>query len=725
MATYRQDITQNVEPAAANWQTAARAIELEGKSIQTAIAGATNLAGMALDIKDASTKADLREELQVEATGFENSMTELKKADTQNKVMFEQSKASLPSMAEEFRASAILAGADPEQARTESTIFGQKQENALVSQFRAEQQRIVAAREAMPEQYHQFMSRSEAKLKEAIRANPSLANSFRQVAQEVTGKANLDLYSVNRLYEDVNFIQRQQEENAKAQAQLIEKQRTAYVNDRKGGGVSETQAMAEFNSFDDNTRLQLANLSAEKANASANADNALKLGGAKIGNFVTFKIAESNAQLLESSGKLIATLARDFGVTKAQIVSNTIPEHVRKNPKFMDAMGQAQAATIALIEQQYADASAKLRTQMTSEIADPAATSNALKDLETWRTGQLKFYGQDSSSLLLAVADNDDPVKTAQQRLSLINTLTQTLALPPGVVQELLTSDDKTYATTKARYPKAVKQLDYIRQLSSAAMRGVSTSEFNALMFKANDYLNNNVETVPISMTESSAAFVNVQSGIAKLSSSVLTDAPITTDDLYSVVTSAMSQPANAEEYFKKVTTMSQALSKVSESEKAELSERVAFKSRDFVYGEQGYGNKAKTMYTQLQAQDPPPYASGRNIVFASTNGLGKLRVTTTVVPQPNLTPSQQAVLKDRIRADVSDRKINSALSHVDSILRIEANITGKPIEQLRVEFMNTFNKEGMPSANAVATTMGAVANEATASGDTDEWWNK
>jgi hypothetical protein len=679
-----------------------------GQAVVTALKGVSSLAELGGEIYTNQKTSALKQDLQSELDTFGNEMTVLKEADVQNKVMFEQSRASIPSMAEEFRASAILAGADPEQAKSQSTIFGQTQENTLVTQFRQEQARIVAAREAMPERYREFMGRSEAKLKEYIAKNPAMANTFRQVATEVTGKAHLDLYSVQRLYEDVNYIEKQQEANEKAQAAALQQQRTAYVNDRKSGGVSETQAMAEFNSFDEKTRLELANISAEKANAKQGADNALKLGGAEISNYVTFKIAESNSTLLEQQGKLFAKLS-ELGITKAQIVSGTVPEHTKSDPKYMQAMSEAQAGVLSVVESMYAQGLKDLTNQMQSLVADPTATRQARQDWDTWYKDQINLYGKDASSLLFAFAGNEDPTKVAQQRLTLINTLSQTLQLPSEIVQKLLTSDQKSFDTTKAQYPKAVAQLEYLRRLSSAAMRGVSSSDWTVLMRQAETYLSNGVENVPANEVESTAAFINIQQGLNVLGSAVRTNSPISQNDVYKVVTSSMATPANAEEFFKSVVTTSQALGKLEPEERQLLNERVTNKSRDYVYGEQGFGNRAKNEYTQLSRQDPPPYSKERRVIFKDTKGLSPLQVDTVVIPQDNLTPSQRAVLQDRIRADISAKKVNRVLSQVDSVLRIEANVTGRPITELRTEFMKTFMQEGMPSENLVSKTVGAI----------------
>jgi hypothetical protein len=373
---------------------------------------------------------------------------------------------------------------------------------------------------------------------------------------------------------------------------------------------------------------------------------------------------------------------------------------------------------------------------MKNSVADPTATRQARQDWDTWYKDQTKMYGADASSLLLAFAGNDDPTKVAQQRLTLINTLSQTLQLPPDVVGKLLTSDQKTFDSTRAQYPKAVAQLDYLRRLSSAAMRGVSSTEWIGLMRQSEVYLNNGVENVPANEVESTAAFINVQQGLSALGSAVRTNAPIAQEDVYKVVTSSMATPANSDEFFKSPVTVSQALGKLEPADRQLLNDRVTNKSRDYVYGEQGFGNRAKNEYDKLSRQDPLPNTKARNLVFKDNNGLNALRVDSVIVPQDNLTPSQRAVLQDRIRADVTPNKINKVLSQIDSVFRIEAVITGKSINELRANFIQTFMKDGMPSENITANTMNAISSVATTPTTTnetttsatptqqvDEWW--
>ena len=85
-----------------------------------------------------------------------------------------------------------------------------------------------------------------------------------------------------------------------------------------------------------------------------------------------------------------------------------------------------------------------------------------------------------------------------------------------------------------------------------------------------------------------------------------------------------------------------------------------------------------------------------------------------TILPKDGATPQEQARLRDYTKADIKPTLINSQLAHVDNVLRIQSQITKEPIEKLRKQFMETFNKEGMPSDNATKAFATAAAQPAT-----------
>jgi hypothetical protein len=719
MATYQANITRNIEPAMADPSAAIQAIKSTGQAVAGAI---ETVGGTIWDAYKGGQAASLSEDLKQSVSGFQAELDAVKQSDIDAKAALERGKADLPKQVDEFRAGAILSGADPEEAKVQATLFGQKQESDVLARFRAEQQRVTTARDSMPERYKEFMVRSEKILKQYISEMPGMANNFRQIAAEVTGKQNLDLYSVSRLYEDVNFIEKQAEAAAKNAAAMREAQRKAYVEDRKAGGVSETRANQEYNTFDDDTRLRLADLAVATKSAGAAAEQALKTGGSQLQNYVTLTTAKFESRTLEQQGVVYSKLA-ELGVSKAQIAANTIPDNIRTSPQFQKVIAESQAGILSLLETEYTDANTKLQTAISNGVVDPAMARQARSDLESWYQNSRKYYTTEATAPLLALMSSDDYTKTAQQRLTLVRTIGETLQIPPNVVQELLVSDEKTFSTTVARYPKAVAQLQYLRKLSSAAMRGVPEQEWITLSKEVDTYLQDNVTSVPKTVSQSAAALINFKQVQDKLTNKLLKNEVITQDDVFSMVTSGMSIAANADLFFKAPTTVTNAMSKVPTEEMSALKERTTYQGQLFVYGQNGYGNIAKTEFNNLKSQNPPPNSKGRDIKFVDDRGTSQLRVQTTVLPKDGATAQEQARLKDYIRADIKPTKLNSQLAQVDNVLRIQSQITKEPIEKLRKQFIETFNKEGMVSdsftasfANAASTAVQTTTTPATQS---------
>jgi len=711
MATYQANITKSIEPAMADPSAAIQSIKSTGQAITGAI---ESVGGTIWDAYKGKQKAGLSEELQQSVSGFQAELDAVKTSDIAAKAEYERGKSSVPKQIDEFRASAILSGSDPEEARVQATLFGQKQESDVISRFRAEQQRVMTARDSMPERYKEFMVRSEKILKQYISEMPGMANNFRQVAAEVTGKQNLDLYSVARLYEDVNFIEKQTEAAQKQAAVMKAEQRKAYVEDRKAGGVSETRAAQEYNMFDDDTRLQLADLALASKNAGTAADTALKTGGAQLQNYVTLTTSKFESTMLQQQGVVYSKLA-ELGVTKAQIASNTIPDAIKNNPQFQKVISESQAGILTLLETQYTDATLKLQTSLTSGIVDPTAARQAKSDLESWYQNSRKYYTTEATAPLLALMSRDDYTKTAQQRLTLVRTIGETLQIPPNVVQELLVSDEKTFSTTVARYPKAISQLQYLRKLSSAAMRGVPEQEWIKLSKDVDTYLQDNVTAIPKTVPQSAAALLNIKQVQDKLTTKLLNNEAVTQDDVFSLVTSGMSTPANSDVFFKSPSTVANAMAKVPVEEMSALVERTTYQGEKFVYGEDGFGNPAKKEFDRFKLQDPPPNSKGRTVTFMDVNGTSQLRVQTTVLPKDGATKQELARLQDYTKADIKPTTLNSQLAQVDSVLRIQSQITKQPIEKLRKQFIDTFNKEGLVSVNFTSAFAKEVASPAPA----------
>lgn len=175
MATYRADVTQTVNPAEADWRTAARAIEMQGQEISTAIKGATELFGMKKDYDVQSTMRDLElkaEEFTNSNLLAENSAPELKRLSGQRNALetaaFEQTDGTSNNVA--------LKNLDKRLTQLKEAVNG-----------------------GMPVQ--NFLTYVNSETKKLIAKYPGLSSEIRQRASAVTGVAGADRFYINQYVE--------------------------------------------------------------------------------------------------------------------------------------------------------------------------------------------------------------------------------------------------------------------------------------------------------------------------------------------------------------------------------------------------------------------------------------------------------------------------------------------------------------------------------------------
>ena len=184
---YRVNITENIEPAMANFNTLAKISEAQVAQVRSETALAETFSKVGADIFSGVAKAygtqqaekkvkALGEDISTGVDDLRSQMDEIIAMDTSNKTKAELERAQMVGNEAEISAGAILAGADPVIANQVANVFTTENENKFISNFREEQQRIMLARDAMPQRQHEMMLRSEALLKKAIAETPELAN---------------------------------------------------------------------------------------------------------------------------------------------------------------------------------------------------------------------------------------------------------------------------------------------------------------------------------------------------------------------------------------------------------------------------------------------------------------------------------------------------------------------------------------------------------------------
>jgi hypothetical protein len=697
MATYRQDITRSIEPAAANPRLLTEAARLKAEGTVGAIKA---VAGTVFDAYAGAKQAGLEADLKNEVNALQGEMDAVKRADIASKAEYEVAMAEVPSSVDEFRNAFIIGGEDPEAVRSAATVFGKKKENEIVARFRAEQQKVMAARDAVPERYNEFMNRSEKILKQYIASNPLLANSLRKVSEEVTGKSNLELYSVNKLYEDVNFIEKQKEARAKAAQQAQQVLMSAYVEDRAKSGVSKTQAMAEFEAVTPEQRLELANASVQTARSKEEAKAALEAGGNQILNFATITVGDFSNALISKNSHVYARLMTEFKLSRADIAAGNIPDSVKNSPQYKTFLADAGTQVLQLLDAQYSTAVEQLNAKAKQTPADAEKVKTAKSLLDSWYKEQYDFYTKNPTSWLTALATKDDRESTVQKRLTMVDTLVRGLGIPADVVAQLgMTGDKAQYDIAVKRYPRAAAIIQLANTMREKALAGVGNDEWAKLLTQISTYQVNPVAPPPTTPNERLASLsVNQQ-----LHESLQKDAiaGVTTaasaDAVTKYVLSSFHDPANTEQVLAKgMTVISRTMSLLSPEDKASVIKNITEGANAMIYSENiGHGDKAKKAYLDFVSNAETFTTKGRTFTtnFVDETGNSPLKLVSkreVTAPAPVGRPAPRTNFIDAALSDPT--RTNNTLAAIDDMLRVQSMATGIPIQQLRQDFIKNFN---------------------------------
>ena len=727
---YRTDITQSIEPAMANPNTLAKINEAQVAQVRSETAMAETFSRVGADIFSGVTKAynTQQAEKKVKALGTEISvgvddlksqMEDIISADTSNKTKAELERAQMVGNEDEIRAGAILAGADPDIAKQVANVFTTENENKFIANFRDEQQRIMLARDAMPQRQHEMMLRSEALLKKAIAETPELAANFRQVAQQVTGKERVDLYSVNKLYEDINFIERQKQEAGKAAQKQDEIMRSAYIKDRTTGpkGISETQANLEWQQKTPKDKFDLANASVAYAQSAKDAEEALKAGGEALTNLTTLSKAKFENELLGANAHILSQL-KLLGVSPQQIASGQIPPAIANSPEYIKLVDEGGSRILSLLDLEYTTMNNNLIARMTTVPADAAKARQAQEDLKKWYDDTKKYYAENKTSWLVATTTNPDSMATLQKRLNVVNSLVQSLGLPPDVIAALgMTGDKQAYNDARARYPKTAKSLDHFNMLRDKAMQGVPDAEWMQLMKDIDSFNGEKQGAAPTTATEAVASCVTYEQ-CNTITRNAATDKNIQIADPVAHVNKqialAFADPANAERLLKGgIPALTEFInSRIQPADKANIGNLINMNAERNVYGALGHGDKAKASFTEALGYYDRYKDIGITLAFKDVSGANALLVAPTR-PIPNVPDNKLSVLQDwqRVgsRLPASIGQLQQRLSAVDDILKLQSTLTGTSIFELRKKFIQTFTSQGSVSEAYTAQTKGEV----------------
>jgi len=693
--------------------SATQAIKLQGAATAEAL---KFLGSTAFDVFAGYQAEGFKQEQKAVISDLQASMDVIKQGDITNKAQLEQGMSRLSAEQESYRASAILANADPEEARKSATIFAQQKEAPVLSRYREEQQRLATLREQMPEKEKEADLRSEALLKSYMARYPGFANTFRSISQEVTGKKNLEMYSVQQLYKDIDFIEKQKESAAKAAVKAQEESQKAFVKDATTGGrMSETQALELYGTLPPAQRLKIANGQVAIDRLGKDAEEELKKGGTGLQNFVTGRISTYRERSVQASAAAFSQL-KSLGITEEQMIGGTIPPEKRYDPTVKAALEKATQNQLNLLDAEFTSTQAELRKQMAKPV-DASMARQAEADLVSWYNAAKDDLIKNGIGKSLSALSSNEDEKTMASRLSIVNTLQQTLNINPDVAQQF--ANPATMEQAKKSYPAWAIGLDHLEKMRRAALRGVPTSDWLELQ-KQYGSINPSNPEVPKTAGAIAASVINYKDvgyNLEDASQGLGTDAASSV--IPNFINSAVSNPDSIKDALTKYpTALAESIRKLPPSEKETVIKQVQQISNNYLYGSIGHGDAAKKAYdifkTSISGREKVPFSTGTPVLtFSDPSGTQGLSIVVSVTPDPEIvgSPMKMGEFQRNVSKFTKPSNVNATLQAVDNTIRLRAIATGESVVALRKEFMTTFMKEGLPSANSTALIIPVTAS--------------
>lgn len=670
--------------ASADPSSAARAIQMQGNATSAAIGA---VGGTLFDVWKGYQEEGVRQDQQMMFDELKGDFDALKNAEIANNAALEQS------------------GKTP----------------AAVEAFKKEQERIGAALSQMPERAAEWRMRSSKALREAIAKNPGLANSFRQVTQEVTGLKDLDTYSVTNLYDEIDAVAKRQQAVAKAQAQAEEEARKAFVKD-VGGVMSETEANNAYAKMTPDQRLQVASDAFKTGQRKKAFDESLKSGGQAIENGIVDFIAAAstgNVALMNA----VRTEMRDAGIDEGSLITGKLTQADLENPKAAPLLAKAAGIHRDYVEKSFSEGMQKIQAALRNGTVDSQAARNAMKDLQGWydqTTEQMNKHGAVPLLAAMAGADESDPQKTLDTRLRSINLMMDSFRIPPEVAADFMRADPNKQGQMRTQYPQLAQAFDTIGNLRRAAMTGVSNKDWIAMIQKASELESKATVDIPRDRMSQAATALKTEGAVVEMTKDAVVG-KVNPEATLKALSGAFAMRDNGVKLLKESSSAIQRqMSLIPESEKGAFLQQLRGAYDTAVFGAMGHGDAA---FMRLEEYKKNPSLRQVNLAgmqvstsvdFADKTGATPLAMK-TYASAPKGASEGVKFAADRFNAGANvPSDVNAALASVDTAIRVLAFTTGQDVRELRKEFITAIGK-GRPSETYVAGAVEAVKEAAKA----------
>ncbi|CAB4139477.1 hypothetical protein UFOVP336_49 [uncultured Caudovirales phage] len=559
---------------------------------------------------------------------------------------------------------------------------------AAVKAFRDEQERLGQAVLQMPERASEWRMRSSKALREAIAKTPGMANTFRQVAQEITGIKDLDMYSVTNLYDEIDLVAKRQQQAQAAQQKAYEKGLEFFMKDTSGIGLmSNTQAAAAYAAMTDEQRLQIANGAFLTERAKKQNEELLKAGGEAIQNTITTIVADASLGNISLMNAQRVKL-KEAGIDEAALVTGALTQEQRQNPRIRETLDSMATIHREHLDKRYKEALTAING---NQNIDATERRKATEYVQSWYKNSMENLQKHGVMGLLGAmvtSQEGDPYKTMQARLSIINSMRDALNLPQEVLTSLNAADEKMRGMARSSMePQKLAAFDHVESLARSARSGVTDKQWWELVNKTNQ--NNASPTLEAPKTEVERTSFILVSEAANIE---MRDANLAGTSNVPATLKAISAGFGMTERGEVLLTkfpgvLQQQVSLVPVSEREAFKDQVIRNFKNIVLREDGPASRA---WENARAENEALTLRASKLVMLDPSGATPLKMG--------------AVHKDtKPMSDYSGvsltgpKTVNNFLTAVDTAIRVRAMVTNTDVRVLRKEFIDIFTK-GKPS---------------------------
>lgn len=592
------------------------------------------------------------------------------------------------ALAEEFEIAGQTLKAEGTAIKSMDFLNDGPPEESAVAAFKDRQKAYLEAAKQFPGKFKEMKQRSGALLKEYIAKYPGLADEFRKTSADITGIGRLDLENIRELYNDVEWLQKKQADEAAASEKQLAEFKKAFVDtyerDNPGDRLTGLRLAEQITVNEMNAYTQRVS---KAMKAKAEFDEGLKRGDMQAGNIVAATKTEWNGVEANLTGPVFL-LMRSKGIEPGAVSAESLDD-----PEVKKALGDTFAAVTRMRREYFNKRMKELQAQIGS--ANAPAINQAISELQAWYSGEEKKWNEKNFFMNpLSFAQTGVDQEVFGKRLTNIERLLNVTGLAADQrIRDIIMNFDPNsqfFKSAVEERPHLAKVLPLLRQAVQKASYADS-AEYDSIVAEVTKAMFNQptMPAAPKTPAERAAAGLAAEAcrfDMGNLVRGTLEPGKDPSNVVNCYLQNVLRTGAGAQVAAREVNLAKQGIEKLPEQQRAASVQLFSQKVNQSIYGVNSDADIVKQ-------RAMPSIQAGAEVLFADPRGLTPLRLqATSVVPTMTGTPPQAAI--GEVAPDV--------LLAIDNKLRLEAEITGKPLTELRQNFMRVFNAEGMPSSTVV-----------------------